>query len=112
MEIDAVLKPRALGVKVISKFVEPDAAIELPGVVVTLKSAALAPDMVIYGELPVKFKVAVPTFSIVNVFAEELTVSTLPKSVLSVTEGVVSPSAIELELPVILISGAGVKPVP
>ena len=62
-----------------------------------------------YGEPPVKFKFNVPVFSIVNVFVcNPAAVITLPKSVSSVNEGVVSPSAMLFPLPIILISGAGV----
>ena len=93
--------------------VVPLAEIGVLGIKVTLKSEALVPPIDIYGDPPVKFRANNPVFSIVKVCASvPLASFTFPKSVSSVTDGVVSPSAIELPLPWISISGAGTTAIP
>ena len=62
MLTDAVLIPAALGSKVISNVVELPAETKAAGFAVTVKSAALAPEIVI---VPTESTV-VPVFSIVN----------------------------------------------
>src|SRR2546423_2022091 len=76
------------------------------GCVVTLKSAAFVPVIDTFG-VPFKVSALVPVFSIVNV-CETVPPATLalPKSVSSVALGVVSPSAMDVLLPLTLISGA------
>ena len=105
----AVLRPTALGLNVMVKLVLLPAVIVFEGIVVTEKSAAFAPEIVTYGDEPVKFKVFTPPkFSITNEFVfVPPAISILPKSVPSATCGVVSPSLISLVLPVIFISCKG-----
>ena len=78
--MDAVLKPKALGLNVIWNVVLPTPTIELAGDAVTVKSPAFAP--VIDTPLGI-FKVPDVKFWIVNVLAwVPATTSTLPKSVI------------------------------
>jgi hypothetical protein len=64
LAIDRVAErvPAAEGSNVIWKVEELFAAIDAEGMVVTLKSAAFVPLMVIYGEVPVSDKAEVPIF--------------------------------------------------
>ena len=101
----AVLKPATLGSNCILKVVLTEAATDEAGEAVTVKSAAFVPPIVI---VPID-KSAVPVFSMVNVFVSVDPVTDMAlNSVSSEVLGVISPSVIVLELPVILISGAGV----
>ena len=54
--------PIVVGANLITKVVLPEAVMGVEGMVVTLKSDALAPDMAILGKAPVKFKLVVPKF--------------------------------------------------
>ena len=92
-----------------SKVVELLELTGVDGVAVRVKSAALDPEIVTYGELPVRFKFAVPVFCMVKVWvAVPDETSTSPKSVSSDIFGDVSPSEIDNPLPMMLISGDGV----
>ena len=96
----ADLRPFTLGSNVISKLVLPDAETEEAGALVTVKSAALAPPIVIV----LTERLVVPKFCIVNVLTcDPPVVATLPKSVSSEASGVVSPSTIFVAFPCIFI---------
>ena len=104
----ADLVPVADGLKVTWKVVEPVvAATGLVALAVTVKSAALVPPTAIIG-VPLKASSAEPVFLMVKVLTTvPLAVSAEPKSVWSDVEGLESPSVISVELPSMLISGAG-----
>ena len=111
--IVAVLKPSADGSKVTWKVVLPGPAILLEGIAVTVKSAALVPEIVKYGLAPVKLKAAVPVFWMVNVLTiVPEAVETAPKSVWSAKAGDTSPETIETAFPWRLISGEAADKLP
>ena len=85
-----------------SKVEVPPLVIEVAGVEVTENSLESAPPMVTK-ETP---RFAVPEFSIVKVFVFVFVVNTVPKSVSSAVDGVVSLLTIEIPKPVTSISGA------
>ena len=97
MLITAVRVPAADGLKVTIKEVLDPEAMVLLGAVVTLKSPAFTPEMVVAPKL----KTPNPVLWIVKVRVMLVE----PKSVKSPAAGVVSPSAIETALPRMSISG-------
>ena len=105
--IFAFFVPKELGLKVIAKVTDSPFAILIDaGDVDTEKSVAPSPESVIYGTAPINVRVSKPVLLIVKirVCVPQLT-ETLPKSVLSIAEGVISPLIIATELPIILIAG-------
>ena len=95
----AALIPGELGSKVTWKVVLAPPAIGDDGRVVTEKSTALVPLIMILG-LPVKSKLLVPVLLMVKVRTiDPLSISVLPKSVKSAVDGVVSPLTIEIPFP-------------
>ena len=93
----AVLRPSAPGTKVTTKVVLLNAATEVLGCVVTVKSAALIPETATEPSVKVIF----PLLKTVNV----LVLAVELKSVQSAVFGVVSLSAIEVTFPCTSISG-------
>jgi len=85
---------------VILNVVLPLATIGVVGLAVSVKSAAFVPEILTKGDPPVKYNAVLPVFCIMKVFVfVPLASLTLPKSVSSVTEGVVSPSTMVVVLP-------------
>ena len=105
METVAVRAPVPLGVQRTTKVKSaPPAAIELPlGCVCTVKSPE--PLSATMG-VPVRLRVSVPSFWMVKVRSKLLPTATLPKSVWSALDGLVSPSGMDWPLPSTSISGA------
>jgi hypothetical protein len=102
IEIAAVFKPKVVGSKLIEKVELPPIVIEALGLALSVKSLALVPEIV---SAPM-VRTSVPVFLIVNVFfMTPVLISIEPKSVQSVIEGVVSPSAIDLAFPRMSTSG-------
>ncbi len=93
----AVRRPAAEGLKVTVKVVvPPPAATGELGDRSRLKSVLCVPPMTTKGAAPVRVSAAVPSLRMVNVCeTAPAATSVLPKSVPSVVDGVLSPSAIE-----------------
>ncbi len=108
MDRVADLVPVADGLKVTWKVVLPLAATGVVALAVTVKSTASVPPTAIIG-VPERVSSAVPVFLIVKVLTTVPDVTSVePKSVWSVVDGSLSPSAISVELPSTLISGVGI----
>ena len=106
MLIVAVRTPMALGLKVTVKVVVPPPLLTLVAAsVVSMKSAAFVPPIVTRGEV-IRARIVSPELVIVNVLAfVPPETATEPKSVSSVSDGELAPSAIELPSPETSISG-------